>query len=55
MLAANQAVARRLFQAFVQHFSSCSKPTVIDQFGQDVWPGALLRRHEEPSKKNLKE
>ncbi|KAG5449285.1 DIS3-like exonuclease 2 [Clonorchis sinensis] len=55
MLAANQAVARRLFQAFVQHVSSCSKPTVIDQFRQDVWPGALLRRHEEPTKKNLKE
>ncbi|CAH8558330.1 unnamed protein product [Dicrocoelium dendriticum] len=45
MLAANQAVARRLFAAYKDHLTT-TKPH---------WPGALLRRHNPPSKEHIKE
>ncbi|CAL8082224.1 unnamed protein product [Calicophoron daubneyi] len=59
MLAANQAVARRLFDEFWQHIHR-ERPLVLDD-GQPVsddnqkWPGILLRRHSPPSPSDMED
>ncbi|KAF6779993.1 hypothetical protein AHF37_00553 [Paragonimus kellicotti] len=65
MLAANQAVARRLFEAFQRR----SSPKTVERVDQtatvntpnsdrlldDGWSSVLLRRHSAPSKRNMAE